>query len=112
MKVGDKIVYCLRTYSYVREAKVREGVITKVGKQYIYINDSSILKVDKKSLRGVTPIGDFIEVFLTKQDWENAEEKRRLWYNIKKHFDQSTNKNKTSLEDLREVARLLGVVND
>lgn len=111
MNVGDKIFYSTHSYSQRIGTKLEESVVTKIGRQYIYIGENHNIKVDKKMLKGETAYGYVVEAFLTKQDWEDKKEKEILWYKIKDYFSISTRKEKLKVETLREVAKLIGVAN-
>ena len=111
MNVGDKIFYSTHSYSQRIGTKLVESVVTKIGRQYIYIGENHNIKVDKKMLKGETAYGYIVEAFLTKQDWEDKKEKEILWYKIKDYFSISTRKNSLKVETLREVAKLIGVAN-
>lgn len=111
MNVGDKIFYSTHSYSQRIDTKLVESVVTKIGRQYIYIGENHNIKVDKKMLKGETAYGYIVEAFLTKQDWEDKKEKEILWYKIKDYFSVSTRKDKLKVEILREIAKLIGVAN-
>lgn len=105
IKVGIP-VYLKPTGNIARYNKdLKEGVITKKGRKYFYVNDE---KFDLETLKNVnSDCNSAWVLYFSKQDYFDEQEKKQLLVKFRKLFDWSGSGENLTLEQLKEMARIV-----
>jgi hypothetical protein len=114
LTVGQTV--CVKCIGYNRRGKndLEDAVITKVGKKYFelygWVGVRFFIDTLIQDGKGYSPS---FRVYLTKQEILDEQEKSELYNAIKRQFfDTFSNKQKISLQQLRDVVKLLNIDNN
>jgi hypothetical protein len=95
--------------------EIEDVTVERIGKKYFYLegNWSEKYPFDKETLQYSDKVysQSNIQLYRTKQEILDRREFYELQIILRKHFDWSVNSNKNTLDQLRQVAEILGLTN-
>lgn len=111
-----RIFYVVPTGNLVRSygSDAREGVVTKVGRKYIYVKIDGVyyggeegVRFDKNTLRGEQGCNSNWIAYCSMQEIEDMREKKRLHSELREFFDWRGKSHKLTLKQLREIKAII-----
>jgi len=111
-----RILYVIPTGNLVRSygPDARKGVVTKVGRKYIYVKIDGVyyggeegVRFDKNTLRGEQGCNSNWIAFCSMQEIEDLRETSRLRGELRKFFDWSGESHKLTLKQLRGIKAII-----
>jgi len=89
--------------------EIKEYIVEKIAKKYIYLKDNERYKIQKDTLKYVCEnySQQNFQLYESKQEILDINEKNKLFELIRKSFDWSGNINNFSLEQLREINKII-----
>ncbi len=90
---------------------IREYAVSKVGQKYFYLTGEKRYTIDKKTLKYTDKIYSQLnfQLYRTKEEIEEKNEKTELFDEIKKYFDWRKGLGGATLAQLRTIAGILGI---
>lgn len=119
--MSDKIeagqeLYVIPTGSLARYygSDVRKGVVTKVGRKYLYVKIEGVYfggeegsRFDKNTLRGESEYNSNWLAFCSMQEIEDREEAGRLHEELQKFFGWGGGSHKLTLKQLKAIEKII-----
>lgn len=114
--VKGQVLYVVPIGNLVRHygPDARKGVVTKIGRKYIYIQidgyyggDEEGVRFDKNTLRGDQRCNSSWKAFYAMQEIEDIREKNRLHNELQKFFDWDGKSRELTLEQLRAIDEII-----
>lgn len=114
--VEGRIVYIVPTGNLVRTygPDTRKGVITKVGRKYIYIKiygayrgGEEGVRFDKETLRGESEYNSTWLAFGSEQEIKDRKEVHKLHNELQKFFSWGGKSHKLTLKQLRAIKEII-----
>lgn len=115
IKVGQEL-YVIPTGNLVRTygSDVRKGVVTKVGRKYLYVKIKGVYfggeegsRFDKNTLRGESEYNSNWLAFCSMQEIEDREEADRLHKELQKFFGWGGMSHKLTLKQLKAIEKII-----